>query len=289
MQLNIYFTQVMRGKHFIVVSVVAIILLLVLMLKTLSFGSGYSYYWSLLIFALIGFVAQMIDGAIGMAYGVFSNSFLLSIGVPPALSSASIHTAEVFTTLASGVSHLKLGNVDKKIFRSLIIPGVIGGCLGAYILSSTPVGYMKIVVNIYLLIMSLVIIAKAVRLTFSGKPSFKGIGLLGGLGGFLDAVGGGGWGPIVSSTLIARNHNPKLVIGSVNLAEFFVTIVESITFFMALGMIQWQIVLGLALGGLIAAPLAAYLCKKLPTRLLMALVGILLMLLTFRNLGILRL
>ena len=278
----------MRGKHFIIAVLVAAILLLVLMLKTSSSGVG-SYYWSLLIFALIGFVAQMIDGAIGMAYGVFSNSFLLSMGMPPALSSASIHTAEVFTTLASGISHLKFGNVDKKIFRSLIIPGVIGGCLGAYVLSSAPVGYMKIVVNIYLLIISVVIIAKAVRLTFSGKPSFKGIGLLGGLGGFLDAVGGGGWGPIVSSTLIARNHNPKLAIGSVNLAEFFVTIVESITFFMALGMIQWEIVLGLALGGLIAAPLAAYLCKKLPTRLLMALIGILLIFLALKNMRILRL
>jgi len=125
-----------------------------------------------------------------------------------------------------------------------------------------------------------VIIAKAVRLTFSGRPSFRGIGLLGGFGGFLDAVGGGEWGPIVGSTLIARNHNPKLVIGSVNIAEFFVTIVESITFFIALGMVQWEIVLGLTLGGVIAAPLAANVCKKLPTRLLMALIGILLMFLT---------
>jgi len=278
----------MKGKGFIMAVVTAFIFLLMLILKTSSFGNN-SYYWSLLIFVLIGFVAQMIDGAIGMAYGVFSNSFLLSMGVPPALSSASIHTAEVFTTLASGVSHLKLGNVDKKIFQKLLIPGVIGGCLGAYLLSSAPVSHTKIAVNIYLLIISLVIIAKAVRLAYSGKPSFRGIGLLGGLGGFLDAVGGGGWGPIVSSTLIARNHNPKLAIGSVNLAEFFVTIVESITFFMALGMIQWEIVLGLALGGLIAAPLAAYACRKLPTRLLMALVGMLLILLTLRNLGILRL
>jgi len=161
---------------------IAFVLILMLILKTLSFGNN-SYCWSLLIFAVIGFAAQMIDGAIGMTYGVFSNSFLLSMGVPPALSSASIHTAEVFTTLASGVSHLKLGNFDKKIFQKLLIPGVIGGCLGAYLLSSAPVSLMKIAVNIYLLIISLVIIAKAVRLTISGKPSFKGMGLLGGLGG----------------------------------------------------------------------------------------------------------
>ena len=278
----------MRGKYLIIVVLIALIILLVLMFKTLSSGGG-SYYWNFFIFTLIGFVAQMIDGAIGMTYGVFSNSFLLSMGVPPALASASIHTAEVFTTLASGVSHLKLGNVDKKIFRNLIIPGVIGGCLGAYVLSSAPVSYMKIIVNIYLLIIGAVITIKAIRFTFSGKPSFKGIGLLGGLGGFLDAVGGGGWGPIVTSTLIARNHNPKLVIGSVNIAEFFVTIIESVTFFMALGMVDWKIILGLVLGGLIAAPFAAYVCKKLPSRLLMALVGILLMFLTLRNVGILRL
>jgi uncharacterized membrane protein YfcA len=245
---------------------------------------------SFLIFVLIGFLAQMVDGAIGMGYGVFSNSFLLSVGVPPALASASIHTAEVFTTLSSGVSHLKFGNVDKRIFRSLLIPGVIGGCLGAYVLSSTPTSYMKVAVNVYLLIIGVVIIVKAVfhfPLISSSKPSLRGVGLLGGLGGFLDAVGGGGWGPIVTSTLIARNHNPKLTIGSVNLAEFFVTIVESITFLIALGIIDWKIVLGLALGGLAASPLAAYLCKKLPTRLLMALVGILLALITLKNMKIL--
>jgi len=206
--------------------------------------------------------------------------------VPPVLASASIHTAEVFTTLVSGVSHLKFGNVDKKIFRSLIIPGVIGGCLGAYVLSSAPVSYMKIVVNVYLLMIGVVIIVKAVKFAFSSKPSFKGVSLLGGVGGSLDAVGGGGWGPIVTSTLIARNHNPKLAIGSVNLAEFFVSIVESITFFIALRVVDWKIVLGLALGDLVAAPLAAYLCKKLPTRLLMSLVGIMIMIITLRNLGI---
>jgi uncharacterized membrane protein YfcA len=231
-------------------------------------------------------VAQIIDGAIGMAYGVFSNSFLLSVGVPPALASASIHTAEVFTTLASGVSHLKFGNVDKKIFRGLIIPGVIGGCLGAYVLSSAPISYMRIIVNIYLLIIGIVIIVKAVKFMVSSKPSFRGVSLLGGVGGFLDAIGGGGWGPIVTSTLIARNHNPKLAIGSVNLAEFFVTIVESITFLVALQVVDWRAVLGLALGGIVAAPLAAYLCKKLPTRLLMGLVGILIILITLKNLAI---
>jgi len=117
----------MRERRFTIIVAIVLVLLLSLALKTLSLEGG-SYAWGLLIFALVGFAAQMIDGAIGMAYGVFSNSFLLSMGVPPTLSSASIHTAEVFATLASGISHLKLGNVNKKIFRSLIIPGVIGGC-----------------------------------------------------------------------------------------------------------------------------------------------------------------
>jgi uncharacterized membrane protein YfcA len=274
----------MREKPFIIFGLIAA-LPLVLAAKTFFSGSE-PYYWSFLLFMLIGFVAQIIDGAIGMAYGVFSNSFLLSVGVPPALASASIHTAEVFTTLASGVSHLKFGNVDKRIFRGLIIPGVIGGCLGAYVLSYAPISYMKIIVNIYLLIIGIVIIVKAVKFMVSSKPSFRGVSLLGGVGGFLDAIGGGGWGPIVTSTLIARNHNPKLAIGSVNLAEFFVTIVESITFLVALQVVDWRAVLGLALGGIIAAPLAAYLCKKLPTRPLMGLVGILIILITLKNLAI---
>jgi uncharacterized membrane protein YfcA len=276
----------MKRKLFIMLGLTAVISpLLVLAIKTF-FSGNEPYYWNFFLFMLIGFVAQIIDGAIGMAYGVFSNSFLLSVGVPPALASASIHTAEVFTTLASGVSHLKFGNVDKKIFRNLIIPGVIGGCLGAYVLSSAPISYMRIIVNIYLLIIGIVIIVKAVKFMVSSKPSFRGVSLLGGVGGFLDAIGGGGWGPIVTSTLIARNHNPKLAIGSVNLAEFFVTIVESITFLVALQVVDERVVLGLALGGIVAAPLAAYLCKKLPTRLLMGLVGTLMILITLKNLAV---
>lgn len=185
---------------------------------------------NLMLLVLIGFAAQLINGAIGMAYGVVSNSFLLSIGLPPALASAGIHTAEIFTTLASGVFHLKLGNVDKLLFSKLVISGVLGGIIGAYVLSSAQTSFMKTVVNLYLLAVGVTIIIKSVRVTTNRTPSLKGVNLLGGVGGFLDAIGGGGWGPIVTSTLIVKNHNPRLAIGSVNLAEFFVTLAESIVF-----------------------------------------------------------
>jgi len=274
----------MRGNLFIILGlIIAILLLLALTLKIFSSGNE-PYYWSLFIFILIGFVAQIIDGAIGMAYGVFSNSFLLSVGVPPALASASIHTAEIFTTLASGVSHLKLGNVDRQIFRDLVITGMTGGCVGAYILSSMQTDFMRTLVNIYLLLMGIVIFIKAIKFTILGNPSFKGVKLLGGIGGFLDAIGGGGWGPIVTSALIVRNCNPRLVIGSVNLAEFFVTIVESAAFFIILGIIDLKLIIGLTLGGLIASPISAYICKKAPIRALMMSVGILLVILALRNL-----
>lgn len=240
---------------------------------------------NLMLCFMIGLIAQLIDGAIGMAYGVISNSFLLSIGVPPALSSAGIHTAEVFTTLASGISHLKFGNVDKRIFRDLVITGMIGGCIGAYILSSASHAIVKTLVNLYLLSIGAMIFIKAIKpITTNRRPSFRGLKFLGGMGGFLDAIGGGGWGPIVTSTLVARNHNPRLAVGSVNLAEFFVTVVESVTFLIFLGMIDFRVTVGLALGGLVAAPLAAYLCKKAPTRLLMVLVGVTIITITLRSL-----
>jgi len=241
----------------------------------------------LLIFMLIGFVAQLVDGAIGMAYGVLSNSFLLSLGVPPAPASYSIHTAEIFTTLASGTSHLRLRNVDKKLLKKLVIPGVIGGALGAFLLSSAPSHPIKIVVSIYLLIMGLTILIKAIR-TAAKKRILKPhqISLLGGFGGLMDAIGGGGWGPIVTGTLIASGNNPRLTIGSVNLAEFFVTIVQALTFTAFLKSIAWDVVMGLAIGGLIAAPLSAYICRKLPTRILIIIVGSLIILLGIRSIYI---
>jgi uncharacterized membrane protein YfcA len=233
-------------------------------------------------FVVVGFLAQMIDGALGMAYGVSSTSFLLGIGIPPAAASASVHMAEIFTTAVSGLSHLRFGNVHKDLVTRLLIPGVIGGVLGAYILTAVPGDKIKPFIAVYLLLMGLVILRKA----FQSVPKQvvrSHIVPLGLAGGFFDAIGGGGWGPIVTSTLVARGNDPRFTVGSVNLAEFFVTFSESITFILTIGLVHWKIIVGLLIGGVLAAPLAAYVCKRLPTKMLMGLVGIVIMFLSIRT------
>jgi hypothetical protein len=237
---------------------------------------------SIIIYIIVGFIAQMIDGALGMAYGVSSNTFLLTIGIPPAAASASVHTAEIFTSGISGLSHLKFGNVDKKLFKKLLIPGVIGGILGAYILTMVPGKIIKPFIALYLLIMGSIIIYKAFKKIQEKEVRTKLLPL-GAVGGFFDAIGGGGWGPIVTSTLVARGNNPKFTIGSVNLAEFFVTIAEAATFFTIIGLAHWQIIVGLIIGGVLAAPLAAYVCKRLPSRTLMMIVGVVIIALSIRT------
>lgn len=243
---------------------------------------------NIVFFILVGFLAQMIDGALGMAYGVSSNTFLLSLGIPPAAASASVHMAEVVTTGISGISHWRLGNVDWKLVNRLLIPGVIGGALGAYLLTSIDGNIIKPYIAVYLLFMGGVIIYKAFTLVPRTKPDeYHGprISILGLLGGFCDAVGGGGWGPVVTSTLVARGKNPRMTIGSVNFSEFFVTLVQSILFVITLSIGQyWKIILGLLIGGAIAAPIAAKLAQKLPMKALMIFVGILIVVLSIRTL-----
>lgn len=237
---------------------------------------------------LIGFLAQMIDGALGMAYGVSSTTFLTTVGVPPKIASASVHTAEVFTTFCSGISHWKMKNVDWGIFRRLVIPGVIGGALGAYVLVSFPGDLISPFVNIYLLVMGVVVLIRGIR--GSVKKLIEGNKLIpvGLIGGFFDAVGGGGWGPIVTSTMVASGHPPRYTIGSVNTAEFFVTIVQTLTFTVFLGIGKyWHYILGLAIGGVLAAPLAAYLCRKIPEKKLLLIVGALIIVLNVRNIVLL--
>ncbi|MCD6446282.1 sulfite exporter TauE/SafE family protein [Candidatus Bathyarchaeota archaeon] len=240
-------------------------------------------YETLILFIILGFIAQIIDGALGMAYGISLTTFLLGIGVPPATASASVHTAEIFTSGASGISHLKLGNVDKELFTKLLIPGIIGGIVGAYILTSIPGKIIKPFVALYLLIMGIIILRKAFKKTEETTTSRAKLFPLGLIGGFFDAIGGGGWGPIVTSTLVARGHNPRFTIGTVNLAEFFVTITEVATFITMIGLVQWQIILGLIIGGVTAAPLAAYICKRMPSKALMIMVGILIITLSIRT------
>ena len=242
---------------------------------------------SILLYVLVGFIAQMIDGALGMAYGVSSNTFLLSLGLPPVAASASVHMAEVVTTGISGASHWKLGNVDWKLVRRLLIPGVIGGVAGAYLLTSLDGNVIKPYIAAYLIVMGGVIIYKAVTTVPRKKPDeYHGpkTSLLGLFGGFCDAIGGGGWGPVVTSTLVARGKYPRTTIGSVNFSEFFVTLAESITFVLTLSFAEyWQIIVGLLVGGAIAAPVAARMTKALPLKALMIMVGVLIIVLSIRT------
>jgi len=231
----------------------------------------------------VGFMAQLIDGAIGMGYGVTSTTFLLSMGIPPPLASAGVHTAEVFTTLVSGLAHWRFGNVDRSLVKRLLIPGVVGGVLGAYVLNAVPTEVIKPVVAGYLLGMGLLVLFRAFR-EVREREVRTGLVPLGLVGGFFDAIGGGGWGPIVTSTLVARGNNPRFTIGSVNLVEFFVTIAESATFFALIGLGSWKIIVGLIIGGVLAAPLGAYVCKRLPMRTLMIVVGIVIVVLQIRTL-----
>ncbi len=241
---------------------------------------------TILLYILVGFVAQTIDGALGMAYGVSSNTFLLSLGLPPAAASASVHMAEVVTTGVSGVSHWRLGNIDWNLVKRLLIPGVFGGVAGAYLLTSIDGDVIKPWISAYLLVMGAFILYKAFRPSghVNDGTHTARVSALGLIGGFCDAIGGGGWGPVVTTTLVARGKNPRLTIGSVNFSEFFVTFAESVTFVLTLTFTQyWQIILGLLIGGAIAAPLAARVTKTLPLKGLMILVGTLIILLSIRT------
>jgi uncharacterized membrane protein YfcA len=227
----------------------------------------------ILLYVVIGFAAQMVDGAIGMAYGVTATSVLLSTGVPPATASACVHAAETFTTGASGLAHWKLGNVDRKLLWRLAVPGAIGGAIGAYALSEFDGETLKPFISVYLLLLGVVIIWKALVRRPLEAPQPRSVAPLGFFGGVLDAIGGGGWGPIVTSSLLGQGATPRYAIGSVNLAEFFVTLTISTTFFLTVGLSLWPIIAGLVIGGVIAAPFAALVAKRVPAKALMLVVG----------------
>jgi siroheme synthase-like protein len=239
---------------------------------------------SFLYFMLGGFIAQMIDGALGMAYGLSATTFLMNYGVPISVASMSVHASEIFTSGVSGLMHLKFGNVHNRLFKAIVVPGVIGAILGAYVLTEFEKygSYIKPIVSIYTLFLGALIIYKVIRKN-QNRKKVKRAGLLATLGGFLDSIGGGGWGPVVSSTLIAHGKNPRLVVGSVNLAEFFVSLASSLTFITILGSSHWQTILGLILGGVCAAPIAAHLSKKLNVKAMMLLVGIVVIIVSIRT------
>jgi uncharacterized membrane protein YfcA len=236
------------------------------------------------IFLAIGLFAQLVDGTLGMGYGATSTSFLLTFGVPPAISSMGVHVAEMFTTGVSTISHLKFKNINKKLAKLLIIPGVIGAIIGSYLLSNVINGdYIKPYISVYMIILAIIIIYKALRKKRPKSPT-KRLGLLAIFGGFMDAVGGGGWGPIVTSTLIGKGRDPRYTIGSVNAAEFAIAFASGITFLIFGGIKGWQVIAGLIIGGIIAAPLGAYLVNKIPRKPAMVAVGLLIIFLGLKTL-----
>ncbi|MBN2485607.1 MAG: sulfite exporter TauE/SafE family protein [Bacteroidales bacterium] len=240
--------------------------------------------YNLLLFIGAGFIAQLIDGALGMAYGVSCTSLLLGLNIAPAVASASVHVSEVFTAGASGISHLSFKNIHKKLFLRLVFFGVAGGILGAWFLSGIVNGnYIKPFISAYLLVLGVIIFRRAF-LKFKQKGEIKKVGLLAVVGGFMDSVGGGGWGPIVTTNLIHKGSNPRRTIGTVNIAEFFVALASSGVFVAMVGTTSIKTILGLIIGGVAAAPLAAYVVKKVNYRYMLATVGLLISALSIYNL-----
>jgi siroheme synthase-like protein len=235
-------------------------------------------------YALIGFTAEVINGALGMAYGVTTTTLLLSSGVAPAFTIIVVHILEVFTAGSTGLIHYKLGNVNNKLFRKLLLPGIIGALIGAYLLYSfkSYANIIKPAVSVYTLALGILIIYKAVRkIKKTGK--IKRLFPLGIVAGFLDAIGGGGWGTIVSSTLIAGGRNPRYTIGSVILSRFFVALVSSLSLIFLVGFTHWSILLWLVLGGLVGSPVGPFLTKYIPVKVSMILVAITVIILSLKQ------
>ena len=228
---------------------------------------------ALLPFILIGFAAQMIDGALGMAFGQISSTLLIIMGVPPAAASAGVHTAETFTTAVSGTSHIAHRNVDWRLLLRIAIPGVLAGMLGAYVLTQVKADVAKPIVLTYLTGLGIYLFYRGIMHRHTERRP-RIVEPLGAAGGFLDAAGGGGWGAIVTSNLLVQGSNPRKTIGTVNTAEFFVTVAISATFIAALG---WEAftfaTIGLVIGGVLAAPLGAWIAKRVNPDPLLAFVG----------------
>jgi siroheme synthase-like protein len=232
-----------------------------------------------MIMTLAGFLAQMVDGSMGLGYGTISTTFLLAYGVSPAIVSSRVHSARTFSSGVSGYSHHRFGNINKKLFRAILFPGIIGAVLGAClaVIGKEYAQWVRIPLSIYTIYLGYYIFRKAF-MKRNPKDKVRGAGWLASAGGFMDAFAGGGWGTLVTSTLIAKRKNPRYVIGSVCLAEFFVVLASSITFFILLKTIPLRDIAGMILGGILAAPLAARLAGKLPVKTMFIAVGSLVML-----------
>jgi len=234
-------------------------------------------------FFTVGVLAQAVDGALGMAFGVTASTVMMSFGTAPAQASAMVHIAEIFTTAASGASHWWHRNIDWTMARRIAVPGVVGGVLGATVLANVDGRVIAPLVSIYLATMGIIIVARGLRAFRSFASTERAMPAIGFAGGLLDAIGGGGWGPVVTSTLVGSGQTPRYVIGSVNFTEFLVTVATSATFIVTLGVGDLAPVVPLILGGLVSAPFAGYLVKIVPTRALMLTVGGLILLLSLRS------
>lgn len=225
----------------------------------------------------IGFAAQLIDGALGMAFGVVSTSAMLALGMPPAQASAIVHTAEIFTTGASATSHILHRNVDWRLVARLGVAGVIGAILGAWLLSNLDATAVRPYVAMYLFATGVYILFKAIRKVRLRDAPAAWVPPVGFVAGFLDASGGGGWGPVATSALVGSGHAPRMAVGSVNTTEFFVTVAAATTFFIELGASPIPNLIALVTGGVIAAPFGGWLVKHISARVLMILVGLLIL------------
>ena len=242
------------------------------------------FYW----FLIGGFVFAMIDGAIGMSYGVTSTSFSLAMGVPPASASMGVHLSEILSNGIAGWMHYRFGNVNWKLFRMLLLPGIVGAVVGAYLLSSLEHynHYTKPIISLYTLILGGVILSKAYKInrkTKNPKGKIKKIGVLGLFGGFIDAVGGGGWGSIVLSSLIAGGRNARFSLGTVKITRFFIALMSSLTFITMLNGAHWEAVGGLVIGSALASPIAARVSNKISVKTIMVSVGVLVILVSLRS------
>ncbi len=244
----------------------------------MEFGS--EFYW----FIAIGLAAQLVDGALGMAFGLVSSSILLGMGLPPAAVSASVHTAEVFTTGVSGASHAYFRNIDKRLFWRLTLSGTVGGVIGAYVLTQLPGELIRPFVYVYLLALSVLILLRSAG-KFVPKQEIRRVPVLGFFAGLLDASGGGGWGPLATSTLLAGGGKARTTIGTVNAAEFVITLAVSLTFFLSIGIQHLEIVLGLLIGGALAAPFAAYLVRHVAERTVLVIVGVVVLCISLYHIG----
>ncbi len=226
-------------------------------------------------FIAVGFLAQLVDGALGMAFGVISSTVMVALlGVPPAHASAGVHFAEVFTTGASGISHAAARNIDWRLFRKLAIPGVIGGVAGAWVIGTVDASFARPLVMAYLAVIGVSLLWRAWRFPLHPSRDPRLVGPLGLAGGFLDAAGGGGWGPVTMSNLLIQGGNPRTTIGTVNAAEFLLTASVSATFIATMGLAAFTAAtVGLVVGGLAAAPFGALIARRAPPRVLLGLVG----------------